>query len=96
MHEFLQHKTYYKIANYIFDHRDEERPDEIQQKLNKIDLHGAMLTVADANCKDYVGIEGIVVKETRNMFIIVTSSGTTKSEHHKIPRLISNVAFLIV
>lgn len=59
--------------------RDEERPEEIQQRLNRIDLHGAFLTVADANCKDYIGLEGIVVKETKNIFIIVTNSGITKS-----------------
>lgn len=74
--------------NPILVHSDEERPDEIQQKLNKIDLHGAMLTVADANCKDYVGLGGVVVKETRNIFIIVTSSGTTKCEYRKIPILL--------
>ncbi|CAL8131522.1 unnamed protein product [Orchesella dallaii] len=58
---------------------DEVRKDEIQLKLNRIDLHGAYITVADANCKDYVGLEGIIVKETRNVFVIVTRSNTTRT-----------------
>jgi len=65
---------------YIADLLNEEiRPEEIQLKLNRVDLHGAHITVADANCKDYIGLEGIVVKETRSVFVIVTRSSATKT-----------------
>jgi len=76
--QFVELNSLWK--SYVADLlHDEERPEEIQQRLNRIDLHGAYITVVESNCKDYIGLEGIIVKETRNVFIIVTSTGATKT-----------------
>jgi ribonuclease P protein subunit POP4 len=40
--------------------------------LLKADYHGALVTIEDCKCKSRVGIQGICVKETKNMFEIVT------------------------
>jgi ribonuclease P protein subunit POP4 len=44
--------------------------------LLKADYHGALLTIEDCRCKSRVGIQGICVKETKNMFEIVTTANT--------------------
>jgi ribonuclease P protein subunit POP4 len=40
--------------------------------LLKADYHGAQITVEDCRCKSRIGITGICIKETKNMFEIVT------------------------
>jgi len=40
--------------------------------LLKADYHGAKVRVEDCRCKERIGIQGIVVKETKNLFEIVT------------------------
>jgi len=57
--------------------RDTKIPD-IQGKLSRIDMHGAILEVSESKCDSYVGIKGIVIKETKNTFLIVTDSDIVK------------------
>jgi len=52
---------------------------EIQRKLNSMDLHGAFLKVVGSNCSSYEALEGIVIKETKNTFAIVTTRNITKT-----------------
>ena len=40
--------------------------------LLRADYDGAYMTVEDCRCKSRVGINGICIKETRNMFEIIT------------------------
>ncbi|RKP10228.1 Rof/RNase P-like protein [Thamnocephalis sphaerospora] len=40
-------------------------------KLLKADLHGSMLTVTRSRCPNYVGVTGIMVMETKNIFHII-------------------------
>jgi len=40
--------------------------------LLKADYHGSLMTVEDCRCASRIGISGICVKETKNMFEIVT------------------------
>jgi ribonuclease P protein subunit POP4 len=42
--------------------------------LLKADYHGAFLTIEDCRCKSRIGLSGICVKETKNMFEIVTAN----------------------
>ena len=48
------------------------------EKLLKIDFHGAEFSVRNSKCKSYIGLKGIVVKETKNMIIIITKSDEVK------------------
>lgn len=48
------------------------------QKLLKADLHGCPLSVRKSRCPGYVGTSGIVIQETRNMFVMVTPSDQVK------------------
>ncbi|KAL1923744.1 uncharacterized protein VTP21DRAFT_8724 [Calcarisporiella thermophila] len=49
------------------------------QKVVKMDFHGACLTVSKSKCPSYLGVSGIVVKETENIFQIITKKNQLKS-----------------
>nr|CAG8473407.1 6730_t:CDS:2 [Entrophospora candida]CAG8481106.1 763_t:CDS:2 [Entrophospora candida] len=49
------------------------------QKLLKADFHGAILTVSKSKCPSYIGVTGIIVQETENMFKFVTKNDVLKS-----------------
>ncbi|KAI8917187.1 Rof/RNase P-like protein [Powellomyces hirtus] len=54
-------------------------PQMVLPRMLKADYHGAQLSVAKAKCPTFVGLSGIVVKETENMFIIVTPKDAVKT-----------------
>ena len=47
-------------------------------KMMKADLHGAIITVQRSKCASYVGTSGIVLKESRNMFKLITTENKVK------------------
>lgn len=49
-------------------------------KLASADYHGAELTVVRSRCAGMVGLEGIVVKDTKFTFQIITRKNELKSE----------------
>jgi RNase P/RNase MRP subunit p29 len=49
-------------------------------RLTKADFHGAIVRVAQSKCPSLLGLEGIVLQETENTFVIVTPSNTFKSK----------------
>jgi len=51
----------------------------LSQKILKADLHGCFITVRKSRCPSYIGTSGIIVQETRNMFILVTPDDKVKS-----------------
>jgi len=60
-------------------------------KMMKADFHGCHLTVKKSRCPSYVGLNGIVIQETRNMFILVSSSNIIKH----IPKAHSQFTFML-
>lgn len=50
------------------------------QKMMKADLHGCHLTVRQSKCPSFIGVHGIVIKETRNMFQLITPENKIKSK----------------
>lgn len=60
------------------------------QKLMKADLHGCFLTVKRSKCSSFIGVQGIVLQETRNMFVLVTPDNVVK----RIPK--ANSIFCVV
>ncbi|XP_065662933.1 ribonuclease P protein subunit p29 [Hydra vulgaris] len=55
------------------------------EKLLRIDFHGAEIKVRNSKCKSYIGLKGIVVKETKNIFVIITKNDEVK----RIPKSMS-------
>ncbi|GFR70095.1 ribonuclease P protein subunit p29-like [Elysia marginata] len=50
----------------------------LAQKMMKADLHGCPLRVRKSKCPSYIGVEGIVIQETRNMFTLITTGDRVK------------------
>ncbi|KAJ3107499.1 RNase P/RNase MRP complex subunit [Physocladia obscura] len=64
--------------------------DAALSKIAKADFHGAVFTVVHSKCKQYVGISGIMIKESDGMFYIMTRENKIKA----IPKSHSNFAFV--
>lgn len=58
--------------------RDRDRQD-VAKRLMNADLHGACLHVTQSRCSSLVGISGIVLQETKNAFVLVTSCNKLKT-----------------
>lgn len=52
---------------------------KIAQKMVKADLHGCPIAVRKSLFPNYVGMVGIIIQETRMMFVLVTPSNKVKS-----------------
>lgn len=59
------------------------------QKILKADLHGGLIVVAASKVKTYVGIEGIILKETLRTFELITK------DNRLLRVLKKNSAFLL-
>ncbi|XP_075930214.1 ribonuclease P protein subunit p29 isoform X2 [Petromyzon marinus] len=64
----------------LFDIRPENqrRSEQIQMKMLKADLHGAIITVEKSKCPTYVGTTGIMIQELKNVFKIITKDDKLK------------------
>ncbi|ORX57062.1 ribonuclease P protein subunit p29 [Hesseltinella vesiculosa] len=57
-------------------------PQQFAQKLLKADFHGAIMTVVQSKNPVYVGMSGIMIQETMNLFSLLTKENELK----KIPK----------
>merc|ERR1712150_197434 len=48
------------------------------ERLLKVDYHGAEFIVVNSKCQTLIGLKGIVVKETKNVFTLITAMDTLK------------------
>ncbi|KAI8957523.1 RNase P/MRP, p29 subunit [Daldinia sp. FL1419] len=48
-------------------------------KLSAADFHGAKVTVSRSRCTSHVGIQGIVIKDTRYVFEVITAKNKIKT-----------------
>ncbi|KAJ3343455.1 hypothetical protein HDU93_008114 [Gonapodya sp. JEL0774] len=53
-------------------------------KLIKADYHGAYVTVVKSRCPGYVGLSGIVVRETENTFVLCPAEGGFKNRANRL------------
>ncbi|CAB3995869.1 Ribonuclease P subunit p29 [Paramuricea clavata] len=51
----------------------------VSPKLVKADYHGAIITVSKSKCPGYVGLSGILLQETKNVFKIITKQDEIKT-----------------
>jgi len=70
---------------------EEPRQLQLQTRLCRADLHGALVKVTAATCPSHINIQGIVVMETKNTLQIIS-----KDNHLRyIPKLGSSFSFKI-
>lgn len=53
--------------------------DQLSSQLYKADYHGAKVRVVRSKCPSYVGVEGIVVMDTKNTFRILAQDNVVRS-----------------
>ncbi|XP_070574062.1 ribonuclease P protein subunit p29-like [Ptychodera flava] len=73
---------YFLWQDYIKDYLDIEKGFNkvtMETKLQKADYHGSIITVTKSKCPSYVGISGIVVQETKNVWKIITKENKLKT-----------------
>lgn len=63
---------------YIEELYGKSSPNIFGQKLLKADFHGAILTVSKSKCASYIGVTGIAIQETENMFKLITRDNDMK------------------
>jgi ribonuclease P protein subunit POP4 len=54
------------------------QPDTIYNKILKADLHGSIIQVVEAKNKCLIGVEGLVLLETKRSFVIITIDNKVK------------------
>ena len=47
----------------------------------RADYHGAKISVPESKCSTLVGIEGIVIVETKNIFRIISENNRIRSQY---------------
>jgi len=70
---------------------EEPRQMQLQTRLCRADLHGAMVKVANATCPSHKDVQGLVVMETKNTLQILGKDNTLRV----IPKLGSSFTFVV-
>lgn len=55
--------------------------ENINQQLMKADFHGAKISVVKSKCPSLVGINGIIVQDTKNTFRVCGTDDVIRSEY---------------
>jgi len=70
---------------------EEPRQQQLQTRLCRADLHGAMVRVASATCPSHKDVQGLVVMETKNTLQILGKDNVLRL----IPKLGSSFTFVV-
>ena len=70
----------YYIIDKLFSSANASNQDQLNNRLAKADYHGCLLMVTRSKCPSHVGLDGIVVMETKNTFQIICKDDRTKSK----------------
>lgn len=70
---------------------NDSRTDTIQNKLRRIEYFGCLVRVTKSRCSEFVGTTGIIIKETKNTFVMICPDDRVKT----IPKLHSEFSFVI-
>ena len=57
---------------------------QLNQRVMKADYHGSIVRVCRSKCPSYVGIEGILLKETQNTLQLISKDNKIRSEEDTI------------
>ncbi|XP_045101616.1 ribonuclease P protein subunit p29-like [Portunus trituberculatus] len=86
----LLHISHFLQSGWNGDSRD-TKTETIQNRVRKMDYFGCFLRVTRSRCSEYVGIQGIVIRETKNTLIMVCPDDSVKT----IPKMHSEFSFVV-
>ncbi|XP_069161841.1 ribonuclease P protein subunit p29-like [Procambarus clarkii] len=67
------------------------RTEAVQSRVRKIEYFGCFMRVTKSRCSEYVGTQGIVIRETKNTFMMICPNDQVKI----IPKLHSEFSFVV-
>lgn len=79
MHHMLGMEDFGKLPASPTDSQWES----VNQRLIKADFHGAKVTVVQSKCPSTLGIEGIIIQDTKNTFRILSQDDVIRSKYSK-------------
>uniref|UniRef100_A0A0P4WD40 Ribonuclease P protein subunit p29 n=1 Tax=Scylla olivacea TaxID=85551 RepID=A0A0P4WD40_SCYOL len=86
----LLHISHFLQSGWNGDARD-TKTETIQNRVRKMDYFGCFLRVTRSRCSEYVGIQGIVIRETKNTLVMVCPDDHVKT----IPKVHSEFSFVV-
>ena len=77
----------------------DSKTENLQMKLKKIDYTGCFIRVTKSKCSNYIGLIGIVMKETKSTFCIITPKNEVKiisKIHSEFSFVVSGIGFSVL
>lgn len=81
----------YFLANGWEGGDRDSKTETLQNRVRKIDYFGCFMRVTKSRCSEYIGMQGIVLRETKNTFMMICPDDTVKI----IPKLHSEFSFVV-
>lgn len=88
--EELLHISHFLQSGWKGDARN-SKTETIQNRVRKMDYFGSFLRVTRSRCSEYVGTQGIVIRETKNTLVMVCPDDRVKT----IPKMHSEFSFVV-
>ncbi|XP_042223692.1 ribonuclease P protein subunit p29-like [Homarus americanus] len=82
--------NYFIVNGWKGGDRD-TKTEAVQNRIRKIDYFGCFMRVTKSRCSEYIGTQGIVIKETKNTFMLICPDDKVKI----IPKLHSEFSFVV-
>ena len=73
------HQLWKNYIRKLYENKDGKVVIRAEDRILKVDLHGAEICVQNCKCKSFIGLKGIIVKETKNILEIILKNDTLKS-----------------
>ena len=86
----LLHVSHFLQSGWKGDVRD-TKTETIQNRVRKMDYFGCFLRVTRSRCSEYIGTQGIIIRETKNTFVMVCPDNNVKT----IPKMYSEFSFVV-
>ena len=78
---------------------NEDTTVNIQNLIRRIEYFGCFIRVTESRCSEYIGIVGIVLRETKNTFMLICPDNKVKTipkHHSEFSFVVDNVGFSIL
>lgn len=73
------HQLWKNYIQKLYENKDGNVVIRAEERILKVDLHGAEVNIQNCKCTSFIGLQGIIVKETKNMIEIILRNDTMKA-----------------
>ena len=72
------HELWKNYIQKLYQGKDNNILIQADERILKVDLHGAEILVQNSKCESFIGMKGIVMKETKNILEIISKDDSVK------------------